>query len=178
MKALKDALSGDDLDAAKDAYATVTALQESQEGAGTSTPAFQDMVDMLAEVGSALDVGDLGAAQSAFAAGAPKGPPPPPPPPPSADLSEEESDALSSLAEALQSDDLASAQDAYTALLALLDSRQAEIEEENQAASTADSLRDRLEDLGTALAAGSVEAAQQEFASLAPRGMRGIDVLA
>lgn len=176
VNALKSAIESGDLDAAKEAYETLSELADQRKtGSGTET-SKDPLSSMLESVGAALETGDIAAAQEAFSAAGPKGAPGgaggrPPGPPPGEGPSEEVVDAMGGLAQSLQSGDLDAAQESYSALTELLESSQT-----TSTASAEDRFKSAFADLGSALESGNLATAQQIFSALAPRGSQGVDV--
>lgn len=175
MKALQEALSSGDGDAANDAYDSLMSALEEETSTGTTDQRKQKLMDILAKVGEALESGNLESAKEAFAANAPKGPPPgaasgsPPGPKPS----EEVMNGMASLAEALQSGDEDSAKSAYEQLMkALSEGSTAESDPMKE------TFLSVLSDVGTALEGGNMSSAQDLFALLIPRGSQGVDMVA
>ncbi len=177
MKALAEALKSGDLDAAKEAYSSLTkTLEEDSSTSGTQDARKQKLTDMLADLGEALDSGDITAAQDIFQQNAPKGPPPGGPqggPPPAGGPSEDVMQGIGSLSEALQSGDLTSAQDAYESLIEQLNAEA----EDGSSDPGRDNFLSLLSDVGTALQSGNVSSAQKLFAALTPRG-QGVNMMA
>jgi len=181
MQSLKNALESDDLESAQDAYDTLTSLLESKASSDSSDDRASAFTDMLEEVGAALEAGDVEAAQEAFASGKPDGPPPGPPPgQPQNEVTglnnEEVQSAIGALADALQSGDTGAAETAYSDLMTLLgneetDAAKDDDDSDSDTSSTQkNSFEAMLEDLGTALSAGNMEAAQSIFASAGAHG--------
>ncbi|NYZ14095.1 hypothetical protein HL658_16185 [Azospirillum sp. RWY-5-1] len=187
---LKSAVESGDIAAAKEAYSSLSKLQESS---GRKTDGKDPLSTLLSNVGSALESGDITQVQQAFAQSGPpdgaKGGPqaagggqPPGPPPGGGGPSQEVRDAIGGLADALRSGDVSSAQDAYSSLASLLE-EEAEDEETDETTtestdsdSPADRFKAMLEKVGSALESGDLSGAQTLFAAMTPRGSQGVDL--
>lgn len=126
ISSLFSAIQSGDLSTAQSDYATVSALlsgtgSTTVTGSGTSATggtgqdSFQQLIS---QIGTALQSGDISSAQSALSQFQSDTPPPPPPPGNGPDSSTGK--AISSLFSSIQSGDLTSAQSAYASLESLL----------------------------------------------------------
>jgi hypothetical protein len=173
MKQLAEAVKSGDLNAAKDAYSSLTAqLENDGDGKGR-----QKLTDMLTQLGDALNSGDIGKARQVMEQNRPKGPPPgdmqgPPPGGPQGAPPQEVMDGMASLSEALQSGDLSSARSAYTSLTDLLGSTSSD-----DTNSRKQDFLGKLTDIGSALQGSDLSSAQKLFAALTPRG-QGVNTVA
>ncbi|AWK87442.1 hypothetical protein [Azospirillum thermophilum] len=202
---LKTAVQSGDLEAARSAYDSLSALQSKRtaggsaataaSSTGSSTGSAADRKDplstLLETVGAALETGDIAQVRQAFEAAGPKGGPggrgaPPPDgggrggaggPPPDGP-SDEMRAAMGSLAQSLQSGTLEDAQSAYSSLADLLGIGDGSSTSGAAAGSRGNPFLSALAGLGSALQSGDLGAAQQQFASVAPRGSQGVDIRA
>lgn len=203
---LKTAIQSGDLEAARSAYGSLSTLQSQRSAvtgsaaassAASSTGTAGDRKDplstLLETVGAALETGDISQVQQAFETAGPTGGPggrgAPPPDgggrggaggPPPGGPSDEMRDAMGSLAQSLQSGNLDDAQSAYSSLADLLGISGSGSGSTAGTASGSEGnpFLSALASLGSALQSGNLSAAQQQFASVAPRGSQGIDIRA
>jgi hypothetical protein len=160
------------------------------------------LTKLLNSVGEALKSGDISTVQEAFSKNGPPsggpggagGPPPNGPPPGDGGGSSDVRDAVGSLAQSLQSGDVSGAQDSLTSLTKLLasqsedDDSNGETDSDSSSSSSRtskstgnsflDKLTSSLSDISTALKSGDTASAQKLFASIAPRGSQGVNVIA
>jgi len=191
---LLKAIKSGNLTAAKAAYQNVldhapgqnsSASSSSTSSSGSSTSSSGDpLQDLLTQLGTALQSGDLSTAQSlvtTFEANKPQGgagSAPPPPPPDGTGGDQALGSAVGSLLSSVQSGDLSSAQSAYATVSSLLGtdstSSSASSSTASSSSSSSNPLLTLISSLGTSLSNDDLSGAQSTLSAFAENAESGL----
>jgi hypothetical protein len=190
---LLKAIRSGNLTAAKAAYANVldhapggsaSSSSSSSSSSSGNSSSGNPLQQLLSQLGTALQSGDITTAQSlvkSFEANKPSGSAPPPPPPDGGSSGDQAlGSAVGSLFSSVQSGDLSSAQSAYSSLESLLDgdgsSSSASTSSSTGSSSTGSTnpLLQLIQSLGTSLDDGDIQGAQSTLSSFAQNAQSGL----